>query len=171
MAGRDDAEDRDPVREKVWFCPSAQPALEGSMILGVVQQNQQVGHVTLLEKPVRVTEGTVLAFAGNQQQATGVFRFAAPCQKQDCRNWSNNSCRVAERVVQILPANSDELPNCRLRSICLWFHQEGGSACKRCTLVLTDNPAMEIALNSGSAPRPDISVESGPAGAEQINQV
>jgi hypothetical protein len=144
--------EEEPARqERVWFCPSAQPSLAGSLIFGVVKDTGEAQRVTFLERPVKVSEGTVLAFAGGQQRATDIFRFAAPCQQKQCRNWSGHSCRVGERLVQILPASS-ALPECKLRSVCLWFHQEGGSACLRCTQMVTNDPAMEIMLNTLESP-------------------
>lgn len=147
MSEPEDKGKKEPDREKVWFCPSAQPSLEGSLVLGVVAHAEAEDRIVFLDRPAKVTTGTLLAFTGSPVQSTEVFRFAAPCQKQNCRNWKD-SCRVAERLVQALPDASAELPPCRLRPVCLWFHQEGGAACVRCTQVLTNSEAMELALNA-----------------------
>ncbi len=134
--------------ETTRFCPSAQPLLGNSLVLGTVNRLGGKPSVTLLEHPVKVTEGTILAFAGGQIRPTDVFRFAAPCEQCGCNNWSGSSCRVAERLVQILPAVGSELPRCKLRPVCQWFAQEGGAACVRCPQVQTDNASLETALNS-----------------------
>jgi hypothetical protein len=46
-------------------------------------------------------------------------------------------CRLATRVVQILPAVVDALPLCAIRKDCRWFSQEGGAACRRCPDITT----------------------------------
>ena len=137
-----------PRRETTRFCPSAQPSLGNSMVLGTVNRLGAEPSITLLEHPVKVTEGTILAFGGSHVRPTDVFRFAAPCEQCGCNNWSGSSCRVAERLVQILPASSSELPRCKLRPVCQWFAQEGGAACVRCPQVRTDDASLEAALNS-----------------------
>jgi hypothetical protein len=137
-----------PRRETARFCPSAQPSLGNSLVLGTVNRLGEEASVTLLEHPVKVTEGTILAFAGSQIRPTDVFRFAAPCEQCGCNNWSGSTCRVAEKLVQILPSVGSELPRCKLRSVCQWFAQEGGAACMRCPQVQTDNASLEAALNS-----------------------
>ncbi|HEY7406527.1 MAG TPA: nitrogen fixation protein [Candidatus Angelobacter sp.] len=141
-------ENATPRRETTRFCPSAQPSLGNSMVLGTVNRLGAEPSVTLLEHPVKVTEGTILAFAGGQVRPTDVFRFAAPCEQCGCHNWSGSSCRVAERLVQILPASGSDLPRCKLRPVCQWFAQEGGAACARCPQVRTDDASLEAALNS-----------------------
>lgn len=135
------------ARKKSLFCPSTQPSSDRSMILGVVGNNETGASISFLQHPVRVDKGTLLSFVGGTTKATEVFRFAAPCETSGCRNWSGCHCRVAERLVQILPIAADALPQCRLRPVCRWFAQEGGSVCLRCPHVVTDNPEMEATLN------------------------
>ncbi len=137
--------------KEVLFCPSAQPGLNQSLILGIVDKRGDESQVTLLSRPVKVSVGTMSAFFGSTTRPTEVFRFAAPCEKGGCRNWSGSHCRVAEQLVQILPAISAGLPECSLRPMCRWFQQEGRSACERCPQVLTDDQGFEAALN-GSGP-------------------
>jgi hypothetical protein len=129
------------------FCPSAQPQLSGSMLLALVEKSSDGARVSYLERPVKVTDGTVLAFTAGPTHATSLFRFAAPCATSGCRNWEGSSCRVAQRMVQILPATANELPNCKLRPRCRWYDQEGAAACQRCPQAITDDPSFEAALN------------------------
>jgi len=137
-----------PAQEKILFCPSAQPCLERSMILAVVQNGGDESSVKMLDHPVKVTEGTLLAFVGNQVRPTQLFRFAAPCEESGCSNWNGSHCRVAERLVQIRPTSPAELPKCRLRPVCRWFEEQGREVCFRCPQVLTDNKSLEAALNA-----------------------
>jgi hypothetical protein len=136
------------AQEKTLFCPSAQPCLERSVVLGVVQNGGDEPSMKMLDHPVKVTEGTILAFVGNQVRPTRVFRFAAPCEESGCNNWSGCHCRVAERLVQILPVSPGELPKCKLRPVCRWFEEQGQEVCFRCPQVLTDNKGLEAALNA-----------------------
>ena len=145
-------------KKDIILCPSAQPALSGSMILGVVDKDRMGGCISYLERPVQVTDGTVLALTASPVRATAAFRFAAPCEKSGCNNWSGSGCRVAQRLVQILPAVVTELPDCKLRPACRWFRQEGAHACVRCPQVITDDPIFESAL------RRDVLAESRPPG-------
>jgi hypothetical protein len=146
------ADDSSAHHEARRFCPSAQPSLDNSLILGTVAHHNGEPEVRLLEHPVKVTQGTILAFAGTEIQPTQVFRFAAPCEKCGCNNWSGTNCRVAERLVQILPWPGHDLPKCKLRPVCQWFAQEGGAACWSCRHVQTDDASLEAALNSPANP-------------------
>jgi hypothetical protein len=132
----------------VLFCPSAQPGLSGSMILAVVDNSSKNSRISHLDRLVRVTDGTLLALAAGSRRSTELFRFAAPCLKSSCNNWSGSSCRVAQRLVQILPATANDLPDCKLRTSCRWHQQEGSAACLRCAQVVTEDPEFEEALKS-----------------------
>ena len=130
------------------LCPSAQPQLPGSAIFANVENNSPEPNISFLRSSVPVSEGTMLALAGEMLRANQMFRFAAPCEQAGCTNWSGAHCRVAERLVQILPVSSSELPACVIRPHCRWFAQEGGAACLRCSQVVTNSADFEEALNS-----------------------
>ena len=68
---------------------------------------------------------------------TEVFRFAAPCAGSGCRHFDGTDCRLAQRIVSMLPTVVDVLPACPLRSNCRWWQQEGKAACLRCPQVVT----------------------------------
>ncbi len=78
----------------------------------------------------------VLAMAA-PLKPTEVFRLAATCAEQRCPHFDGTDCRLATRVVQILPAAIDTLPPCLIRKECRWYSQEGGAACKRCPEITT----------------------------------
>jgi hypothetical protein len=122
-------------------CPSAQPHMEGSTILGVVGGTPEQPRLAYLAEPRPVTEG-VLALA-LPVLPTAVFRFAAPCAGHGCQHFDGLNCRLATRIVQLLPPVVDGLPACHLRPECRWWQQEGKAACLRCPLVVTDvgNPS------------------------------
>jgi hypothetical protein len=68
---------------------------------------------------------------------TEVFRLSATCAEHTCPHFDGADCRLATRVVQILPAVVDSLPPCIIRKQCRWYSQEGGAACKRCPAITT----------------------------------
>jgi hypothetical protein len=135
-----------PAVGRVLFCPSAQPELAGSMIIGVVESRARTERVSHLAHPVKISGHWPASPEG--YAATAAFRFAAPCQKGECTNWSGSKCRVAQELVRILPASTPELPQCSLRRVCRWFEQEGTGACMRCSQVVTDDERFEAALNA-----------------------
>jgi hypothetical protein len=79
---------------------------------------------------------SILAMAA-PLKPTEVFRLAATCAEHKCPHFDGTDCRLATRVVQILPAVVDALPPCVIRKECRWFSQEGGAACKRCPEITT----------------------------------
>jgi hypothetical protein len=140
---------------KKLFCPSAQPDLPRSVILGVVGDTSSgEKRISFLKHLATVTDGTMAACATGVLRPTNIFRFAAPCEKSGCHNWSGTSCRVGQRLVQILPAVSEQLPDCQLRPVCRWFDQEGEQACYRCPQVITDQKDFERALNGSPGTLP-----------------
>lgn len=132
------------------LCPSAEPQLSNSVIFASVESNSPGQAVSYLHSSFAVSEGTLIALSGGLLRANEMFRFAAPCEQEGCRNWSGTQCRVADRLVQILPVSSTELPACVIRGDCRWFAQEGGPACMRCSQVVTNSAGFEEALNRGT---------------------
>jgi hypothetical protein len=143
------------------YCPSAQPGLNGSLILAVVNRSSATPQVSYLDRPAKVTAGTLLAFTAGGARPTAMFRFAAPCKQAGCHNWSGSTCRVAEHLVHILPA-ANQLPNCKLMPVCRWFAQEGASACLRCPQAITDDPDFEAAMAQVAPAHSDARAESLP---------
>ncbi len=137
-----------PVSQKKvqLLCPSAQAGLNGSRIFGVVETSNEQSAITYLQSAAPITAGTLAAFSGVGVCSTEIFRFAAPCEQSGCANWSGTSCRVAEKLVQIMPA-TESIPSCFLRPACRWYSQEGAAACSRCSRVLTNSESFEEALN------------------------
>jgi hypothetical protein len=117
------------------LCPSAQPGMEGCRVLGVVQRDGPTPVLTYLNEHLPATAG-VLALAA-PLKPTEVFRLAAVCAEHQCPHYDGADCRLATRVVQILPASVDTLPPCIIRKNCRWYTQEGGAACKRCPEITT----------------------------------
>jgi hypothetical protein len=78
----------------------------------------------------------VLALA-KPLKPTEVFRLAATCAEHRCPHFDGADCRLATRVVQILPAVVATLPPCIIRKECRWYSQEGAAACHRCPGITT----------------------------------
>jgi hypothetical protein len=117
-------------KDKPLFCPSAQPEMEGSRIIGVIGGTAEGAHVAYLGESLVVTDELLVSAA--PAKPTEVFRFAAPCEEIACRHFDGTNCHLARRLVQIQPAVTDTLPACLIRSKCRWYEQEGKPACMRC---------------------------------------
>jgi hypothetical protein len=100
--------------------------------------------VAWIEKPVPVTADLV-ALTGPVPPAQ-VLRIAAPCQEKGCCHFDGTDCRLATRLVQLMPSVSVSLPPCHIRADCRWFRQEGNAACYRCPQIVTYsvNPTPEL---------------------------
>lgn len=130
----------------VRHCPSAQPDMRGAVVIGVRESTDTACQIAYLEKAVPVS-GDLLARSGSVDP-TEVLRLAAPCDEMACRHFDGSNCRLATRIVQILPAVVDTLPRCTIRATCRWYRQEGRPACLRCPQIVTrvDNPSEELTL-------------------------
>jgi len=114
------------------FCPSAQPHMREPRVLGVVQGNETAylaEHVPLTEEILALTEPV-----GHSR----VLRIAARCEESACTHFDGVNCRLAARIVQLLPQVSDTLPACLIRADCRWYRQEGKAACQRCPQIVTE---------------------------------
>jgi hypothetical protein len=117
------------------LCPSAQPGMDRSMILGVVQQAGPRPVVEYLNERVPATP-EILAMSA-PLKPTEVFRIAATCAEHKCPHFDGADCRLATRVVKLLAAAVDTLPPCTIRKECRWYSQEGEAACRRCPEITT----------------------------------
>lgn len=124
-------------------------------MLGVMTGTAEARELAYLNEPLPVSD-ELLATAA-PASPTEVFRFAAHCEEKACAHFDGAKCRLATRVVQILPAVTDALPVCMIRSTCRWYQQEGRPACMRCPQVITETREatpefVQAAL--GESPRP-----------------
>ena len=119
------------------LCPSAQPGMDKCQVLGVVQRQGPKPMLEYLKEPLPATSD-VLAMAA-PLKPTEVFRLSATCAEHKCPHFDGSDCRLATRVVRMLPEVVDILPPCIIRKECRWYFQEGGAACKRCPEVTTVN--------------------------------
>ena len=117
------------------LCPSAQPGMPDCRVLGLVQWEGASPRLEYLNEHVPATP-EVLALAA-PLKPTEVFRLAATCAEDRCPHFDGTDCRLATRIVQILPSAVDSLPPCIIRKNCRWYTQEGGAACQRCPEVTT----------------------------------
>jgi len=117
------------------LCPSAQPGMPDCRVLGLVQWEGASPRLEYLNEHVPATP-EVLALAA-PLKPTEVFRLAATCAEDRCPHFDGTDCRLATRIVQILPSVVDSLPPCIIRKNCRWYTQEGGAACQRCPEVTT----------------------------------
>jgi hypothetical protein len=117
------------------LCPSAQPGMDACRVLGVIQREGSAPKLEYLNHALAATP-EILAMAA-PLKPTEVFRLAATCAERKCPHFDGEDCRLATRVVRILPAVVDTLPPCIIRKECRWYSQEGGAACRRCPEITT----------------------------------
>ncbi len=117
------------------LCPSAHATAQGARLFGV-QVTSADGRRTLAYLPATqpVTDEVLerVGPAGHQ-----VLRVAAHCIADRCPHWNGQGCTLATRVATMMPQAVSGMPRCAIRPKCLWFGQEGPSACLRCPQVAT----------------------------------
>ncbi len=106
-------------------------------MLGVVGGTTEEPRVGYLVETRPVTQ-ELLSLAGSFKP-TEIFRFAAPCAGRACVHFDGADCRLASRIVQLVPAGVDVLPACEIRASCRWWQQEGKAACLRCPQIVTEH--------------------------------
>ena len=125
-----------PAPGKPLLCPSAQPDMKDARLLGVVGGTAERPELGYLNEHVPVTDQLLTSAA--PVRPGQVFRIAARCDEHCCAHFDGTRCRLATRIVQILPAVTEGLPACLIRPTCRWYQQEGRAACLRCPQVITE---------------------------------
>jgi len=132
------------------LCPSAQPDWPTARIIGIVGRTPEQAKITYLEQPA-VPDEKLLALA-DPLQPTEVFRFTAPCAAAACNHFGEGRCRLASKIVRLLPEVTSELPPCAIRPQCRWWTQEGPTACRRCPQVVTNDGLQSEAWQTAADP-------------------
>lgn len=133
-------------------CPSAQPDMDGARVFGVRRSGPDGPRTGYLDHAVEATP-EVLAMAG-PVPPTQVLRMAAACEESRCSHFDGADCRLATRIVALLPPVVAVLPRCAIRAECRWFAQEGRQACLRCPQVVTEMDGASGALEQAAGPQP-----------------
>jgi hypothetical protein len=140
------------------LCPSTQPSMAGAVVFGVVGglQNEgrrledpRVGYLT--EPPTRNTGDSGVVRI--RQADRDLPRGSAVCGGGGCLHFDGRDCRLASRVVEMLPTVVDVLPACRLRPDCRWWQQESKAASLRCPMIVTEVYAPSEALKDVADPQ------------------
>lgn len=121
------------------MCPSAQASMPDAQVLGLVTHDGEQPRVAYLNERVPVTPA-LLAQTGAVAPDT-VLRFAATCETSRCTHFDGAQCKLATRIVEMLPDLGENLPPCIIRRDCRWYRQEGRAACARCPQVVTRHDA------------------------------
>ncbi len=123
-------------------CPSVQPDAPGAHVFAVVGGTLDKPEVTYLDEALPVTpEIWAMTAPVNPSE---VFRIAGPCaMSTECMHFddSRSKCRLAIRTVRLAPVVVSKPPRCAIRRTCMWWAQEGVSACLRCPQVVTNDAA------------------------------
>lgn len=133
------------------LCPSAQPEMTDCVAFGVIGGTVDEPRLTQLTRPLPVTK-QLLALS-QPVEPTEVFRFAAPCAGNACQHFDGLNCRLAIRIVRVLPTVVQDAPACQLRPTCRWWQQEGIAACLRCPQVVTQTYGPSTQLVEAADPR------------------
>jgi hypothetical protein len=105
-------------------------------VLGVIERTPEGARVVYLREHVEADDATLAQ--SFPVSATEVYRLSGACESNRCMHFSDDRCRLAERIATMLPPVVDVLPPCTIRSNCRWFEQEGRAACLRCPQVVTE---------------------------------
>ncbi len=125
--------------------------MAGSVLFAVVGGGSADSDlVAYLKEPQPATPEVVALTA--PLPPTAVFRFAASCAESACAHFDGTDCRLAGRIVDLLPAVVEVLPPCAVRSRCRWWHQEGRAACLRCPMIATTPAKADAALREAAQP-------------------
>jgi hypothetical protein len=146
--------------EQPW-CPSSQPDVDGSELLGVVGGTVTEPRVSYVVDHVPVTS-RILQLA-EPVDPTEVFRFAAPCVGSACQHFDGSRCSLVQKIATFVPPATEDLPPCILRSRCRWWREVGAEACYRCPIIVTREHHPTQALASAADP----SVRPGRASATE----
>ena len=116
------------------LCPSSR-CERGAVLLGIVLPD---GRVAFAADRIVVDDGFVKA-AREGRSPESRLRFAAPCVRGGCRQWTGSRCGVIDRVTAAdPPPAAPDLPDCSIRPHCRWYLQSGAAACAVCPEVITD---------------------------------
>ncbi|MEY2415968.1 MAG: hypothetical protein QOH53_1302, partial [Ilumatobacteraceae bacterium] len=83
--------------------------------------------VSYLEQAIPIDE---LDVDVDPETFTQVFRIAAVCEESACVHFANDSCTLAERIANDVPAVVEMLPRCAIRRECRWYAERGAAACR-----------------------------------------
>jgi hypothetical protein len=103
------------------------------------------GELDYLRTEMQVDEGFVAAARAQDIPPEARMRFASPCQKTGCMQWTGDGCGVVRKVLAAIDAQGG-LPDapmqpCVIRASCRWYAERGGAACGACKYVVTDQEA------------------------------
>jgi hypothetical protein len=127
-------------RPKQHWCPSGDPSLPETMVLGV--QSYERGEVTYLAEPIPAADAIAMVPEGIAP--TRILRFASHCSST-CGHRDGPDCTLIKRIMTIPAAEKENasVPRCHLRTHCKWWDQVGMEACKRCPAVSTMHAATD----------------------------
>lgn len=116
------------------LCPSS-PCQEGAILLGIVLRDGRIAFAA----DQLVVDADFVHVAAQGRAPEKRFRFASPCLRGGCEQWTGGRCSVIDSVLtDVAPSAGSELPACSIRARCRWFSQAGADACRVCPAVITD---------------------------------
>ncbi len=134
-------------------CPSVQPDMEGARVFAVVGGTLDQPEVTYLDEAIPVTPEIWEMTA--PVHPSEVFRIGGDCAMSTaCMHFDDtrSKCRLAIRTVRMAPVVVSKPPRCAIRRTCMWWHQEGVSACLRCPQVVTNDAGADERVQQTADP-------------------
>jgi len=119
-------------------CPSAR-CEPGATLIGILRADGQIAN---LRTPLQI-DADFVAQAHRQGNPEARMRFAAPCQKASCEQWTGQGCGVVKKVLaHLAPEPGGALQPCVIRDSCRWYAERRRPACHACRFVVTDQAAL-----------------------------
>ncbi|MFC3613665.1 hypothetical protein ACFORG_07815 [Lutimaribacter marinistellae] len=122
-------------------CPSA-TCTPGNQLLGVKGADGYVRHL----RTALTIDADFVETASELGKPEARMRFASTCATSGCAQWTGTRCGVIDHVIehleQVKVPLAPSIPPCPIRGSCRWYDQTGETACRACSLVVTDQSAI-----------------------------
>ena len=134
------------------MCPSAPHDEAGALVFAVVGGTAAEPNVSYLDQPLPMTPELVAMTA--PVNPAEVFRISAPCAGAKCAHFHapQHTCGLATRTVALATVVVSKPPRCAIRGSCVWWAQEGVSACLRCPQIVTHDFAPDDLTRQAADP-------------------
>jgi hypothetical protein len=148
------------------FCPSAPADADGGVLFGVVGGTVENPRVAYLAEPIPVRP-EILELS-EPARPNEVFRIGAPCAAEACQHYDGDRCSLVRQLVRDIAPVAESVPPCRLRPQCRWWHEEGPAACRRCPLVVTEQPNPSPEMRHAARPAAGTPAEPRPGRRQRL---
>ena len=133
------AKGKQPRGDKI-LCPSVAEISEETVAFAAIVPSRSGNPVVgYFNNPVSSEVASSL-LANVNVEAGQIFRLAAPCAEDKCKNFGNGSCQLSTRIVESFSSNAVHVPPCSIRASCRWWREHGSDICRKCAAVVSVDP-------------------------------